>query len=75
MSASGDETGNEGQQRLPMVSSSGLVPEQCPSDAGNRVVVGRGGGVVQNLHTGEATLFIREHGMYLMDMWISLAHI
>ena len=75
MSVSGDETGNEDTQRLPLVSSSGLVPEQRPSDAGNRVVDGRGGGVVQNLHTGEVTYFTREHDMYLMDMWISLAHI
>ena len=83
MSASGDEIANEGEQRLPMVSNSGVVTEQEGSlaamtrplqsvgetcDAGNRVVFGRGGGIIQNLHTGEVTPLIRENGAYLMAM-------
>ena len=61
VSASGDEIANEGEQRLPMVKNSGVVTEQKwqlgavtrplqsvgeTYDAGNRVVFGRGGGII-----------------------------
>ena len=70
VSASGDEIANEGEQRLPMVSNNGIVTEQKwqlvavtrqlqsvvdKCDAGKRVVFGRGGGIIPNLHTGEVT--------------------
>ena len=85
VSASVDEIANEGEQRLPLVSNNGVVTEKRwqlaaatrplqsvgeTCDAGNRVVFGRGGGILQSLHTGEVTPFIREKGVYLMDMWI-----
>ena len=79
VSASGREIANKGEQRFPMVSNNGVVTEQqwqlaavtrpLPSvdetcDAGNRVLFGTGGGVIQNLHTSEVTPFIRENGVY-----------
>ena len=83
--ASGDEIPNEGQQFLPSVCENGVCSEQkwqlsavtrplqsvgelC--DAGHRVVFGRSGGVIQNVTTGEETYITREHGTYLVDLWI-----
>ena len=40
-------------------------------DAGTRVMLGRGGGIVQNLSTDRVTLFIGQTGVYLLDVWIS----
>ena len=85
VTASGDEIPNEGEQYLPSVSSDGTVSEQrwqmaavtrplqsvgALCDSGNRVIFGRGGGVAQNLYTGETTSFVRENGTYIMDLWI-----
>ena len=39
-------------------------------DRGNRVIFGRGGGVVQNLRTGNITKFRRDGGIYVLDMWV-----
>ena len=39
-------------------------------DRGNRVVFGRGGGIIQNLKTGKTTHFRREGSIYVLDMWI-----
>ena len=81
MSASGDEIANEGEERLPMVSNSGVVAEQkwllaAVTRLARRatlatvwclVVVAESSRI---LHSGEVTPFIRENGVYLMDMWI-----
>ena len=43
--------------------------EMC--DRGNRVLFGRGGGVIQNLKTGEITPFRREGGIYALDFYLA----
>ena len=48
----------------PLVSVSGIC------EMGNRVVFGKGGGVVQNLRTGRQTPFYRQNGIYVLDMWL-----
>ena len=83
--ASGDEIPNQGEQVLPSVAENGMVSkhrwqlapvtrplasvgELC--DAGNRVVFGKSGGMIENVKTGTQTFFTREQGTYLLDMWI-----
>ena len=85
VTASGDEIPNEGEQFLPSVSENGVVTKQrwqmaavtrplqsvgelC--DSGNRVIFGRGGGIIENIYTRETSPFIRENGTYIMEMWI-----
>ena len=85
VTASGDEIDNEGQQTIPSVGEDGRVvrhtwqmaPVTRPlqsvgelCDDGNRVVFGRSGGMVENLHSGAVTYFTREQGTYLLDLWI-----
>ena len=41
-------------------------------DRGNRVVFGKGGGVVQNLRNGKCTAFKREGGIYILEMWLDI---
>ena len=84
-SASGGTIANEGEQVLPAVTAGGAptrikkqlaavslplcsVGEYC--DAGNRVIFGRSGGVIQNVTTGCETPFTRENGVYLIDYWV-----
>jgi len=84
-SASGDEIPNEGQQVVPDVAEDGRISEHTWQlaavtrplksvgqicDEGKRVIFGRSGGMIQDVYTGEVTEFTREHGIYLMDMWI-----
>ena len=83
--ANGGEIPNEGQQYLPSVCGNGVCSEQkwqlsavtrplqsvgelC--DAGNRVIFGRSGGIIQNIVSGEETYISRENGTYLVDLWI-----
>ena len=44
------------------------VGEYC--DSGNEVVFGKYGGIIRNLQSGAETYFPREHGIYVLDMWI-----
>jgi len=84
--ANGEEVTNEGEQVLPAVAENGKVTkhkwqmaavsrplksvgEVC--DEGKRVIFGRSGGIVYDIYSGEVTSeFTREHGTYLMDLWI-----
>ena len=79
---------NEGQQHLALITESGAaapltyqvadvrkpltsIARLC--DRGNRVIFGRGGGVVQNLKNGTCTPFRREKAIYILDMWLDTA--
>ena len=83
--AGGKGIHNEGEQELPLVTDDGLaaplvfqvaevrkplcsVARLC--DRGNRVIFGRGGGVVQNLHNGTCTRFKRQGSIYMLDFWL-----
>jgi hypothetical protein len=44
------------------------VTEVC--DQGNRVIFGRGGGVIENLQTGKQTPFKREGNIYALEYWV-----
>ena len=46
------------------------VSEICDSEAGNRVLFGRNGGVIYNLTNGRETWFGREGGIYVFDFWV-----
>ena len=82
--AGGKAIANEGEQVIPLISNEGArtqmtyqvaevrrplcsIARLC--DRGNRVVFGRGGGVVQNLSTGRCSPFRREGAIYIMDLW------
>ena len=41
-------------------------------DNGNRVLFGRGGGIVQNLRNGHCTPFRREGSIYVMDLYVDV---
>ena len=83
--AAGQEIPNEGEQVVPALTGQGAptqlknqiadvtmplsaVGEYC--NAGNRVIFGRSGGVIQDVTTGAETHFAREDGIYLMEHWI-----
>ena len=83
--AGGKEIPNEGQQRLPLVTCSGnkagltfqvaevsknLASVSKVCDMGNRVIFGKGGGVIQNLHSGIITPVRRQGGIYILDLWL-----
>ena len=42
------------------------------TDRGNRVVFGRGGGVIHNLNTDALTPFKRVGGIYALDLWVDV---
>ena len=82
--AGGKGIPNEGEQELPLVTNDGCpatlvyqvaevrrpfcsIARLC--DRGNRVVFGRGGGVVQNRRTGRCTPFQRDGSIYVLDLW------
>jgi hypothetical protein len=49
------------------------VTEICDAghpDYGNRVIFGRGGGVIENIETGKQTPFTREGNIYCLDYWV-----
>jgi hypothetical protein len=49
------------------------VTEICDAghpDYGNRVIFGRGGGVIENIETGKQTPFNREGNIYCLDYWV-----
>ena len=37
---------------------------------GNRVIFGKGGGVVRNFKSGKQTPFYRQNGIYVLDKWL-----
>ena len=86
LAANGSRIANSGQQRLHVHTEDGRpaeinfqiasvtrplcsVGEMC--DRGNRVLFGRGGGVTQNLKSGEITPFRREGGIYALDFYLA----
>ena len=83
--ASGGELRNLGEQELNIVTDAGmeakvlfqladitrpLMSVSSICDRGNRVLFGRGGGVIQNLTTGQEIPFERRGGIYVIGMWI-----
>ena len=84
-SASGHPLHNLGEQLLAAVTDGGVETEvlfqladvSCPlisvsqiCDHGNRVIFGRGGGVILNLETGEEVPFQRQGGVYALGLWM-----
>ena len=84
-SASGHALHNLGEQLLSAVTDDGTETEMlfqiadvsCPlisvsqiCDHGNRVIFGRGGGVILNLLTGQEVPFQRQGGVYVLGMWM-----
>ena len=84
-SASGHGLKNLGEQALCAVSDAGVDMDvlfqvadvSCPllsvsqiCDQGNRVIFGRGGGVILNLATGLEVPFERRGGVYAIGLWI-----
>ena len=49
---------------IPLISVSAIC------ERGNRVVFGRGGGVVQTIKTGLETPFHRRNGIYHLNLWV-----
>ena len=47
-----------------------LISVSAICEMGNRVIFGRGGGVVQSLLTGAETPFYRKNGIYHLNMWV-----
>ena len=87
-SASGHGIKMHGEQQFKAYTDNGLETEvlfqvcdvTCPlvsisaiCDKGNRVIFGRGGGVVQNLSTGAEVPFERRGGVYAMGLWVRRA--
>ena len=84
--ASGGELKNLGEQELNVVTDGGiqtsilfqlaekvtrpLMSVSTICDRGNRVIFGRGGGVIQNIQTGQEIPFERRGGIYSIGFWI-----
>ena len=85
VAANGEKIMNEGEQELQVVTEEGAkanvkyqitdvkrplmsVGKLC--DRGNRVIFGRGGGVIHNVRTGTVTSFKRSGGIYTVDLWV-----
>jgi hypothetical protein len=85
ISATGSKAANEGEQQLQGYTAQGdeadmimqitdvkktlfSVPKIC--ERGNRVIFGRGGGVIHNLATNKLTPFPKVGGIYCMDLWV-----
>ena len=84
--ASGGELKNLGEQELQVITDNGmatsmlfqlaekvtrpLMSVSCICDKGNRVIFGRGGGVIQNLETGQEIPFERRGGIYVIGLWV-----
>jgi len=85
LAANGQRMANIGEQHVRVVTEAGgqadvtfqvtgvtrpllSVGELC--DRGNRVVFGRGGGVIQNTTTGAVTHFGRSGGIYAIDLYV-----
>ena len=47
-----------------------LVSVSAICERGNRVIFGRGGGVIQNLETGQEIPFERKGGIYAIGLWV-----
>ena len=47
-----------------------LVSVSAICEMGNRVIFGKGGGVVQNISTGKETPFYRKNGIYVLNLWL-----
>ena len=83
--ANGEEVKNEREQALNVITEDGgqssmvfqitdvkrplcSVSKIC--DRGNRVIFGRNGGVIHNLHTNKLTPFARTGSIYTLDFWV-----
>ena len=83
--ASGHAIKRHGEQHLKALTDNGVATEilfqladvECPlvsisavCDKGNRVIVGRSGGVILNLATGAEVPFERRGGVYALGLWV-----
>ena len=48
-----------------------LVSVSSICERGSRVISGRAGGVVQNVHSGAGVPFCRRNGIYVLSMWLA----
>ena len=85
VAANGDAMANEGEQALTVLTEEGAMADMtfqitdvrrplCSvgkiCDRGNRVIFGRGGGVIHNLSSGRLTPFKRRGNIYALDLWV-----
>ena len=85
VAANGESMANEGEQALQVMTEEGAATDMtfqitdvrrplCSvgkiCDRGNRVIFGRGGGVIHNLKTGRLTPFKRQSNIYTLDFWV-----
>ena len=83
--AGGKSLENLGQKTVQMVTNGGdptlgtwqmvevmrpLTSVKKVCDRGNRVIFGSGGGIIQNIYTGEEIPFGVEDGIYVLDLWL-----
>ena len=48
-----------------------LVSVSTICERGNRVIFGKGGGVIYNMASGVETPFFKKNGVYVLDMWLN----
>ena len=85
ISATGDRAPNEGEQEVHGYTEGGdaammtiqvtdvqktLFSVSEITDRGNRVIFGKGGGVIHNVASNKLTPFPRVNGAYILDLWI-----
>ena len=85
ISATGGRSPNEGEQHLQGCTDAGtpvdmniqitdvnksLFSVAEITERGNRVIFGRGGGVIHNVKSNRLTPFRRTGGVYALDIWI-----
>ena len=85
MSASGERIPNLGQQNIDFITDEGrplrgqyqvaevnraLLSVGKICDNNKRVIFGKNGGAILCLKTGRTTSFLRQNGVYLLNMWV-----
>ena len=85
MSASGERIPNLGQQNIDFITDEGrplrgqyqvaevnrpLLSVGKICDNNKRVIFGKNGGAIVCLRTGRTTSFVRQNGVYVLNMWI-----
>ena len=47
-----------------------LISVSALCEKGNRVLFGRGGGIIRNIESGRESQFYRKNGVYVMSLWM-----